>query len=118
MKTPLCLFVGAAMVLSGCGDKSNTTASTTTTNAAGSSPLTAPVDYLGAVANAQQSAVKTVDTVSLNQAVQQFAVERGRNPKDLNELVQEKYIPRLPQPPYGTKFVYDAGTGVVKVEKE
>ena len=68
--------------------------------------------------NAQQTAVKTVDTVSLNQAVQQFGVDHGRNPKDLNELVEQKYIPKLPQPPYGTKFVYDANTGTVKVEKE
>ena len=53
-----------------------------------------------------------------DQAIQQFGVDHGRNPKDLNELVELKYIPKLPQPPYGTKFVYDANTGVVKIEKE
>ena len=36
-------------------------------------------------------------------------------PKDLNELVTEKYLPRLPEPPYGMKFVYDANTGQAKV---
>jgi hypothetical protein len=117
MKTPIALLLGLAAMLVGCNDKSNAPAPAAATNAAGS-PLTAPVDYLSAVARAQQSAVKTVDTVSLNQAIQQFEVDRGRNPKDLNELVQEKYIPKLPQPPYGTKLVYDAGTGTVKVQPE
>ena len=116
----ICILLAMAAVLFGCNDKSNTPAPAAATNAAasGSSPLTAPVDYLSAVARAQQSAVKTVDTVSLNQAIQQFEVDRGRNPKDLNELVQEKYIPKLPQPPYGTKLVYDPGTGTVKVQPE
>lgn|SRR5690348_4331405 len=117
MKTPILLVMAA--VLAGCDNKSNAPAPAATTNAAnGGSPLTAPVDYLGAVARAQQTAVKTVDTVSLNQAIQQFEVDRGRNPKDLNELVQEKYIPKLPQPPYGTKLVYDPGTGTVKVQPQ
>src|SRR6185436_1634969 len=53
-------------------------------------PLTAPVDYLGAVAKAQQSAVKTIDTVSLNNAIQLFQVQEGRFPTDLNELVTKK----------------------------
>ena len=60
-------------------------------------------------------AEKTIDTVALNQAVQQFNVTEGRYPKDLNELVTEKYLPRLPEAPYGMKIVYDANTGTVKV---
>src|SRR5262249_31956601 len=120
MKTPLCILVGMVLVLVGCSDNSSPPTPAAGTNNASSSgnPLTAPVDYLSAVANAQQSAVKTVDTVSLNQAVQQFGVDHGRNPKDLNELVEQKYIPKLPQLPYGTKFVYDAATGTVKIEKQ
>jgi outer membrane murein-binding lipoprotein Lpp len=119
MKAPISALVLVAMALAGCSDKSAapTTAAATNTSSSGN-PLTAPVDYLSSVVNAQQTAVKTVDTVSLNQAVQQFGVDHGRNPKDLNELVEQKYIPKLPQPPYGTKFVYDANTGMVKVEKE
>jgi hypothetical protein len=120
MKTPMFVFLGAALALAGCSDKSASSATASATNAASnaSSPLTAPVDYLSAVAKAQQTAVKTVDTVSLDQAIQQFGVDHGRNPKDLNELVEQKYIPKLPQPPYGTKIVYDANTGTVKIEKE
>ncbi|HTL55796.1 MAG TPA: hypothetical protein VL361_08955 [Candidatus Limnocylindrales bacterium] len=120
MKTPLLILLGMVLLLLGCNDNSSPskpTAGTNTTTSSGN-PLTAPVDYLSAVANAQQSAVKTVDTVSLNQAIQQFGVDHGRTPKDLNELVEQKYIPKLPQPPYGTKFVYDAATGTVKIEKQ
>jgi|ERR1044071_272472 hypothetical protein len=110
----------SALLLVGCGDqKSSSPSAGTATNANnGGSVLTAPVDYLRAAGKAQQSAVKTVDTASLNQAIQLFNVEKGRNPKDLNELVQEKFIPQIPATPYGTKLVYDAASGKVTVVKE
>ncbi len=121
MKAPL--FAGLALVvlLSACGQKSETPATPAkTTNAAssGTSPLDAPAGYLGAVARAQQTAVKTIDTTSVDKAIQMFAVENGRNPKDLNELVEQKYLPKIPDAPYGTKLVYDANSGTVKVVKQ
>jgi hypothetical protein len=118
MKTCCWLCLAAGMVVAGCGEKSNPPAGTTTNSSSGGSLLTAPVDYLGAAAKGQQSAVKTVDTVSLDKAIQLFNVEQGRYPKDLNELVQEKYIPQLPPVPYGTKLAYDAASGKVSVVKE
>ena len=105
------------LLLAGCGEKSNPSAQTTNAAASGNL-LTAPVDYLGAAANAEHSAVKTVDVTSLNQAIQMFNVDKGRNPKDLNELVTEKFIPKLPTPPFGTKLDYDPNTGTVKVVKQ
>ena len=42
-------------------------------------------------------------------------VENGRNPKDLNELVEKKTIPKLPDAPRGMKLDYDATAGKVKV---
>ncbi|HVV02049.1 MAG TPA: hypothetical protein VHH88_11850, partial [Verrucomicrobiae bacterium] len=57
----------------------------------------------------------TVDTTSISQAINLFNVEKGRYPKDLNELVQEKYLPRLPTPPHGTRLDYDPNTGKVTV---
>jgi hypothetical protein len=100
----------------GCGKREGTGA-TTTTNApaASGNPAMAPVDYLGALARAKKVSEKTIDTVALNQAVQQFNAAEGRYPKDLNELVTEKYLPRMPEPPYGMKFVYDPARGEVKV---
>ena len=63
----------------------------------------------------QQAAVKTIDTTSLDQAIQLFSVQNGRNPKDLNELVEQKFIPKIPETPFGTKLVYDASAGTVKI---
>ena len=117
MKTPCFLFVTCAL-LAGCGESSDKPAQTTNTSSSGSSPLTAPADYVGALGNAKQKAVKTVDTTSLNQAIEIFNADKGRNPKDLNELVTEKLIPRIPDAPYGMKLQYDAATGKVTVVKQ
>jgi len=91
---------------------------TTNSTAGGSSPLTAPVDYLKAAGQGQQKANKTVDLSALNQAIQLFNVDKGRNPKDLNELVTEKFLRQIPPAPYGTKIVYDAASGKVDIVKE
>lgn len=107
-----------SLLLVSCSDSSQTSSTASTTNASAGSPITAPVDYLNAVAKGKQSAEKTIDTTSLDKAIQMFGVDKGRNPKDLNELVQQKYIPRIPDPPYGTKLVYDANSGTVTVQKQ
>ncbi len=112
------LAVSLGFLLLGCGEKSDKPAQTTNASSTGSSPLTAPVDYLGAVARAKQTAVKTVDTANLNQAIQMYNAEHGKNPKDLNELVEQKYIPRIPEPPFGMKIEYDAVSGKVSVTKQ
>jgi hypothetical protein len=89
-----------------------TNASTTTDSG---NPITAPVDYLGAVAKAQKSAVKTVDLASLSQAIKLFQVGEERNPASLQELVTQGYLPKLPEPPAGMKFDYDPKTGQVSM---
>ena len=118
MRTPVLAALAVAAVLAGCGQKSETPAASTNAASSGGNPVTAPVDYLGALAKGQQQAVKTIDTASLDRAIQMFGVEKGRNPKDLNELVQEKFIPKIPDAPYGMKLVYDANAGTVRVEKQ
>jgi hypothetical protein len=110
-------FLATSLLLAGCSDSSQTS-STASTNASSGSPITAPVDYLNAVAKGKQTPEKTIDTTSLDKAIQMFGVDHGRNPKDLNELVQQKYIPRIPDPPYGNKLVYDANLGTVTVQKQ
>lgn len=117
MKIPVLFGIGLAILQAGCGDNSAKPGPTNTT-ASGSSPLTAPVDYLAAAGKAQQSAVKVADTTSLNKAIQMFSVDKGRFPKDLSELVQEKYISKLPDAPYGMKLSYDAAAGKVTVVKQ
>ena len=118
MKLSFCVSLTAGMLLIGCGGSSDKAPQPTNGAASGSSPLSAPADYVGALGKAQQAAVKTVDVTSLNQAIQLFNVENGRNPKDLNELVQGKFIPKIPEAPYGMKLEYDATAGKVKVVKQ
>lgn len=98
-----------------CGCQKSETASGTSTNAQSSSgnPVTAPVDYLGAVAKGKKQADKLTD-LGIKQAVAQFYAVEGRYPKDLNELVAKKYLSSLPPPPTGMKFQYNPATGEVK----
>jgi len=120
MKSLFYLSTITALLLVSCGAKSSNSAppAATNTNTSGGSLLTAPVDYLRAAGKAQQDMVKTVDTTSLDQAIQLFNVDKGRYPKDLNELVQERFIAKIPPVPYGTKLEYDAAVGKVSVVKQ
>jgi hypothetical protein len=118
---PLILGLAVSAFLAGCGPDSstkNTTAQSTNASTSGGSVLTAPVDYLGAIAQGQQAAVKTVGLASVNEAIRQFQTEHGRLPKDLDELVQEKYLVKIPAAPYGSKFVYDPTSGQARVVKQ
>lgn len=112
--------MAAVLLGAGCGDskQSDATPATNTAAAPGENPLNAPADYLGGMVKAKNAAVKTVDTASLNQAVQLFNAQEGRYPKDLQELVTENYLPRLPEAPTGMKLSYDAARGEVKVVRQ
>jgi hypothetical protein len=103
----------ACLALTGCHKE--TPAADATNPAAGGNPATAPVDYLGAIAKGKITAETTVETASINQAVQLFLAQEGRFPKDLNELVGPNYLSKLPEPPAGKKFVYIPANGEVKV---
>ena len=118
MKTSTLIAAALGLLLVGCGEKSDKPGQTTNAATSDGNPLNAPANYLGGLAKGQQSAVKAVDASSLNQAIQLFNVQEGRFPKDLNELVQKKYIPRIPEAPRGMKIEYDAKAGSVKVVKE
>jgi len=117
MKNLYLLSCAIGLLVTGCGDSSNKSASSTN-SPTGGSLITAPVDYLDAAAKAKQKAVKTIDTTTLDKAIQMFNVQKGRNPKDLNELVQEKFIPQLPPVPAGSKLSYDPDSGQVSVVKQ
>jgi hypothetical protein len=112
MKVLLPLLVVATAVLVGCGQKKEEAPASSSSSG---NPVTAPVDYLGAVAKAKKSMEGKIDTVTVTQAIQQFAGEKGRFPKDLNELVTAGYLKSLPQPPYGMKLHYNAQSGEVKM---
>jgi len=113
MKLQFLALAAIAALMAGCGDSSQPgTPANTVSNA-----VTAPVGYLGAVVEAKKHSEKVVDVAYLNQAVQLFQAGEGRLPKDLQELVPN-YIGKVPEAPLGSKIVYDAATGTVKVVKQ
>jgi hypothetical protein len=117
MKALLLLCTGLCAAAISCGNK-DSNKSGGSSSSSGGSLATAPVDYLATAAKAQQNAVKTVDTASLDKAIQMFNVDKGRYPKDLDELVTEKFIPQIPATPFGTKLSYDPNSGRVSVVKQ
>lgn len=117
MKTPVYICLMGMLLLVGCGNNDSKPA--TGTNSTGKvNPPDAPGGYVGALGRAQTTAVKTIDTTSLDEAVQMFNVQEGRLPKDLNELVEKKLIGKIPPVPYGMKLDYDPATGKVSVVKQ
>jgi hypothetical protein len=118
MKRAMVLGAVAGLFLAACNKSSQSTNSSSGGSSSGGSVLTAPVDYLNDAAKSEHSAVKTIDTTSVAEAIQLFYTDKGRYPKDLNELVTEKYIGKVPTPPTGTRLDYDPNTGTVKVVNE
>jgi hypothetical protein len=118
MKTTCLLALACALVAAGCDKPTASTSSSTNSSDSAGSVVTAPVDYLGSLANAEHKAEKTADTGAINKAIQLFQADKGRNPRDLNELVQEKYMPRIPTAPYGMKIVYDPAAGQATMVKQ
>jgi hypothetical protein len=122
MKIQLFVLAAIASLLVSCGSKDapppsdpGKKAATSIDNNSSGNPLTAPVDYLGAVAKAKHTADKGIETASLNQQIQLFFAQEGRYPKDLNELVTMNYLKALPAPPNGMELKYDAAKGTVAV---
>ncbi len=111
------MLAAAAIVAGGCGKEQTPPPPppSATPSSPSATPASAPGGYLGAMVKGQQSAVKVVDVTALNENIQLFNVQEGRNPKDLNELVTKQYLGALPNPPIGMKFDYDAAKGKVSV---
>jgi hypothetical protein len=105
------IILAGALLAAGCGKEESSTP------AASGSPSQGG-GYVGTLARSQQSAVKTIDRTSLNQAIQLFNAQEGRWPANLDELVSMHYIAQIPAPPNGMKFNYDATQGKVTVVQQ
>jgi len=114
MKGIVLLPMVALFFTTGC-NQSGGSSQTSSTNAAANATNADNVPYYGAMIKAQRNAGATADVASIKPAIDQFQVDKGRYPKDLNELVQEKYLSKIPAAPYGMKLDYDPATGAVKV---
>ncbi|MBL9135450.1 MAG: hypothetical protein JNK85_06260 [Verrucomicrobiales bacterium] len=111
MKSTVAMLVVMAFVFPGCGKEDAAPAQAT--NQASGNPLTAPVDYLGAVGSAQKQAERVVDLANIQRAVQAFQAGEERLPTSLQELVTEGYFPRLPSAPKGMAYAYHPQSGRV-----
>ncbi|MBE7500234.1 MAG: hypothetical protein HS113_07995 [Verrucomicrobiales bacterium] len=116
MKTALLGFVLVVMVGSTGCNRGTAPAPAAPTNAPATSaqPLTAPVDYVGAVGRAGQHSAQVVDLAQVKQAIQQFHAGEDRYPQNLEELVREGYLAKLPKLPAGREYRYDPATGQVR----
>lgn len=110
MKTPLILMILFLGLTTGCGKKE-----VTKPEAAGANPAMAPLDYLAAQGKAKQVAIKVTSTVEINSAIQKFQAMEDRFPRDLNELVQQRYLQTVPQAPRGQMFAYNPLDGTIRV---
>ena len=110
MKTPLILLMLFLGLTTGCGKKE-----VTKPEAAGANPAMAPLDYLAAQGKAKQVAIKVTSTVEINSAIQKFQAMEDRFPRDLNELIQQRYLQAVPQAPRGQMFAYNPQDGTIRV---
>jgi competence protein ComGC len=117
MKGIVLLPAVALLLLTGCGPSGGSSQSSST-NAGDNATKADNVPYIGAMTKAERNAGATSDLATLKPAIEQFQVDKGRFPKDLNELVTEKYISKVPEAPYGMKIDYDQTTGTAKVVKQ
>jgi len=117
MKRIVLLPVVALLIATGCKPSDSSSSTSGAGSTSGSNNLD-KVPYIGALARAEQTAGATADVASLKPAIEQFLLDKGRYPKNLDELVQEKYLPKIPDAPYGMKMDYDPLTGTVKVVRQ
>ena len=104
------------LLLSACGDKKEAAkAPPQITNNSSGNPITAPVDYLGAVAKAKKHSEKTLDLVAVRQAIELYHAQEDHYPKELKELVRQNFIREIPPAPYGMVYTYDPADGQVKI---
>ncbi|HAM71978.1 MAG TPA: hypothetical protein DCM86_10080 [Verrucomicrobiales bacterium] len=108
------LVLLATLGLTACSEKKSEPPAANSTTSSGN-PITAPVDYLGAVAKAQHTSVNKLSLVGITQAIQQYQALEGHLPKTLDDLVTAKVLEQIPTPPQGMKFSYNPATGEVSV---
>jgi hypothetical protein len=106
------LLLALAWVLIGCDQATSTGAGG---SKAGSTPATAPLDYLAAQGQAKKHSEKVVSLAQVQQALQQFQASEDRWPKDLQELVKAGFLAAVPVAPSGQRVVYDSSTGTVRM---
>ena len=99
------LSLGLSVMLVGCGKPAAPAPESTPSS---TFKVTVPVDTNGATQPITMSEPDISATLTrLTQTLRRFAAENRRVPKSLDELVSAGYLPELPTPPGGKRFVFD-----------
>lgn len=114
MKRLTVTLLTMSLAVAGCGKRDSAPTPPATNQPASGNPITAPVDYLGAIGQAQKQAAKVVDLAQVQQAIQQFRAAEDRYPKELGELVKEGYLAKIPSLPAGMNYQYNPATGQIR----
>ena len=114
MKMLLIPLVAAVALLAGCEKASQKT--TQAVNAV-SNVVDAPLNYVGAVVQAQKYSENVIDVSYINQDIQMFNASEGHYPATLEELIPN-YLGKMPEVPRGYKLVYDTNTWTVKTVRQ
>ncbi len=104
--------------LAGCAKKETAAKKPDIDNNSSGNPITAPVDYLGAVNKARKTAIKQIDLAAVQNAINLFNAQEERYPKDLNEMVQKHYLGQVPEVPAGQQLTYNPKTGEIKIVRQ
>ena len=115
MKALSLVSLGLAAFLVGCNKSGSTSTATPPATGTAQTDTNKPLDVGGQILQMKKGSDAKIDTTALTSAINQFNIGEGRYPKDLDELVQKQYIPKIPTPPYGYKIDYNAADGSVKV---
>ena len=113
------IMLSAVLALTACSDQEaeEAVAQDSSTNGPPTgNPLTAPTDYLGAVAKGQNKATLTINLASVQQAVNLYQAAEGRYPATLEQLVQEGYLASVPPAPSGQRLAYNPADGTIALE--
>ncbi|MBG85907.1 MAG: hypothetical protein CMO80_03280 [Verrucomicrobiales bacterium] len=109
MKLHLQILFAATLAFTGCD---------TGTDKPGHNPANAATDYLGAQAKAKKKGEGAAGILQAESAIKLFAASEGRNPKSLQELIDEGYLKEIPKAPYKMKSEYNPETGKFKYVAE
>ena len=78
-------------------------------------PVKADSGALGRMMSTPKRFERQLDTAAVQQAIHAFQATEGRLPKSLDEI--NTADAPIPPAPAGYKYVYDANTGLVSIEK-
>ena len=110
MKMQSILLVGVGFLLAGCGDASKVAPVTPPDygNEEGE-----PKTYADLIANTRKKVQVINDYHELRHGVESFKKEIGRNPSNLVELVQKRYIDEIPKARSGYRYDFSYELGVI-----